>query len=261
MNSTKSSPDEELVPHGRRTDRARADREAPAHSRPGPGSDPHARVLVPASRASQGLRRARQPGRGGGQGCLRRPPRHPPRPGPARHRRLGGRRGLAVRHRAGRDLPARGRRGAAARDEGRTARLAGRGRGDPCGGLPGDPEADQRPDARVRARGHAHQRAGLHDGLPGGRPARPGPRPGGGGVRVRGAGPHARDGGVDQAAGQARPAGADQAVHAGPARYRSGPSAATPSRPGTATRACSPPWPPATRSWSSPTRARCCRSR
>ena len=50
--------------------------------------------------------------------------------------------------------------------------------------------ADQRPDARVRARGHAHQRPGLHDGVPGGRPARAGPRPGGGGVRVRRAGPH-----------------------------------------------------------------------
>ncbi len=36
-----------MVPHGRRTDRARADREAPAHSRSGPGSDPHPCVLVP----------------------------------------------------------------------------------------------------------------------------------------------------------------------------------------------------------------------
>src|SRR3954464_503252 len=47
------------------------------------------------------------------------PPRGPPpRPRPARHGRLRGRRGLAVRHRAGRRVPARGRGRAAARDEG-----------------------------------------------------------------------------------------------------------------------------------------------
>lgn len=209
-----------MVPHGRRTDRARADRPAPAHARPGAGSDPYARVLVPAPRAPEGLRGERQPEHGRGQGRLRRPPRQPPRPRPARHRRLGGRRDLPVRHRAGRHLPARGRRRAAARHAGRTAGLARRGRGDARDGLSGDPQADRRPHARVRARGHAHQRPGLHDGVPGGRPARAGPRPGGGGVRVCGAGPHARHRGVDQAPGQARPARDDQAVHAGAARYR-----------------------------------------
>ena len=56
MSSTTSS-NEELVPHGRRTHRAPADRQAPAHPRPGAGSDPHPRVLVPAPRAPQGLRR------------------------------------------------------------------------------------------------------------------------------------------------------------------------------------------------------------
>lgn len=209
-----------MVPDGRRTHRAPVDRPAPAHARPGAGGDPHTRVLVPASRTPQGLRRERQSGHGRGQGRLRRRPRHPRRPRPAGHRRLGGRRGLAVRHRAGRHLPARGHRRAAARHADRSARLARRGRGDTRGGLSGDPQADRRPDARIRARRDAHQRPGLHDGVPGGRPARTGPWTGSGGVRVRGADPHPGHRGVDQAPGQARPDHADQAVHPGPARHR-----------------------------------------
>ena len=67
--------------------------------------------------------------------------------------------------------------------------------------------------------------------------------------------------GVEQAPGQARPARDDQERSRRSRAASPWSSAATPSRPGTATRACSPPWPPATRCWSSRTRARCCRSR
>ncbi len=50
-------------------------------------------------------------------------------------------------------------------------------------------------------------------------------------------------------------------LHRRGARRLAARSAATPSRRGTATRACSPRWPPATRCWSSRTRVRCCRWR
>lgn len=60
---------------------------------------------------------------------------------------------------------------------GRHPRLAGRGPRAAGSGLPGDPGPDQRADQRVRARGDAHLGPGLHDGLPGRRPACAGPGP------------------------------------------------------------------------------------
>ena len=66
---------------------------------------------------------------------------------------------------------------------------------------------------------------------------------------------------LGEAAGQGRAAADGEDVHVGAARASGWSSAATRSRPGTPTRACSRRWPPATRSSSSRTRARCCRWR
>ena len=75
-----------------------------------------------------------------------------------------------------------------------------------------DPGADQSPVVRARARGHAHDRPGVHDGVPGGRPARPGPRAGGDRVRAR------RD---DKAPGRRR-AGRSRRASATRSRWTSG---------------------------------------
>ena len=50
--------------------------------------------------------------------------------------------------------------------------------------VPRDPRPHQQGELRDRQRGHAHDRPGVHDGVPGGRPARAGSRARGGRVRV-----------------------------------------------------------------------------
>ena len=57
-----------------------------------------------------------------------------------------------------------------------------------------DPRADQQAELPVRQRRDAHDRAGVHDGVPGGRPARAGPRARGGRVRVGRDAPHPAEG-------------------------------------------------------------------
>ena len=136
------------------------------------------------------------------------------------HRR---RRAQPVRHRARRHVPARDRprraaRGGAGRDAGLARRRAGGARG----GVRGDPGADQRAVVRAGARGHAHDRPGVHDGVPGGRAARPGPRAGGDRVRARRDDQAAGDGALGEAAGQARPDRARPALHGRPARRGAG---------------------------------------
>ena len=167
---------------------------------------------------------------------------------PVRHRRRGGRRALAVRHRPRRHLPARRRRHAARRRHSRDPGLA-RGRaGRPGRARPRDPAPDQRAQPRDGAGRHAHVRPGLRDGVPGRRPARAGPRPRGDRLLLRRDDPARRERHLGEAAGQAAAAADDQDVHGRAARRRAGRSAATPSRPGTPTPACSPAWSPATRS-------------
>ena len=119
----------------------------------------------------------------------------------------------------------------------------------------------ERAHPRDRARRAPHLRPGVRHGVPGRRPARAGPRAGGGRLRLRRA----------DRAGRGAPSGRSRRGRSPRCRWprSSRPSraasawssAATPSRPGTATRACSPRWPPATRWSSSRTRTRSCRWR
>ena len=98
------------------------------------------------------------------------------------------------------------------------------------------------PRARLRAgqRRAVHHRPGVRDGVPGRRPARAGPGARGGRVRVRRDEPPPGHRRLGEAGGQGRPAADEQDVPRGPAWHRRWSSAATRSRPGTPTRACSP---------------------
>ena len=109
-------------------------------------------------------------------------------------------------------------------------------------------------------RGHAHLRPGLPDGLPGGRPARPGPGARGRRLRLRGAGPPPGAAEWEKPQGKRPPL--RMRKRSPSSRGASGwSSAATPSRRGTATPACSPTWPPATRAGQAAPAAPSCRSR
>ena len=94
--------------------------------------------------------------------------------------------------------------------------------------VPGDPATGiNRASFEIALRGHAHDRPGLHDGVPGRRAARAGPRAGGGGLRLCGDDAHARHGALGKAAGQERSDPARQDVHDGAARHRRWSSAAS----------------------------------
>ena len=96
------------------------------------------------------------------------------------------------------------------------------GPGRPRGGLPGDPRPDQRPHFEIAHAVHAHQRAGVRDGVPGRRPARAGPGLEAVAYAYAEMTRHAGHGALGEAAGQARPAAHDQDVHGRAARRRAG---------------------------------------
>ena len=69
-----------------------------------------------------------------------------------------------------------------------------------------DPAPDQPAELPLRERRDAHDRAGVHDGIPGGRTARAGPRARGGRLRVGRDEAHSGEGALGKAAGQERAA-------------------------------------------------------
>ena len=198
----------------------------------------------------EGLRRGR--GRGG-QGGLRRAAaasRSPlDQPGTRRH--VGGERspyGFDARHHLSEGRPRR----AVRRDRAGAARRGARPdrrRGSACRLEILD--AHQQGELRDRQRGDAHDGPGVHDGVPGRRPARAGPRARGGRLRVGRDAPDSGEG----ACGRSRRARTSRCAWrsaSASCRAASGSSsAAARSRPGTAIRACSRASRPATPSSSS----------
>ena len=67
-----------------------------------------------------------------------------------------------------------------------------------------DPRSHQQAELRDRQRGHAHDRPGVHDGVPGGRPARAGSRARSSRVRMGRDAARAGAGAMGEAAGQER---------------------------------------------------------
>ena len=86
--------------------------------------------------------------------------------------------------------------------------------------VPRDPAPDQPAELPHRQRRDAHDRPGVHDGVPGRRPARAGPRPRGGRVRVGRDAAHPGEGAVGKAAGQERAAADGKALPHRAARHR-----------------------------------------
>ena len=120
----------------------------------------------PESASPEELRRGR--GRGW-QGSLRRAARQALRADAARHRRARRHGEVAVRHRAFDHLSEVRPRRAAGRGEPRRGPVEKGGPGSVGGRMPGNHRAPESRQFRDRQRGHAHHRAGVHDGLPGGR--------------------------------------------------------------------------------------------
>ncbi len=83
-----------------------------------------------------------------------------------------------------------------------------------------DPAPDQSAELPLRQCRDAHDGAGVHDGLPGGRAARAGPRARGRRLRVGRAPPHSREGALGKAAGQERADPDGKALSRRAARHR-----------------------------------------
>ncbi len=80
--------------------------------------------------------------------------------------------------------------------------------------VPGDPPSDQQAELSHRPRRHAHDGAGVHDGVPGRRTACAGPRPRGHRLRVGRDAADPGQGAVGKAAGQERAAEDGKAISA-----------------------------------------------
>ena len=162
--------------------------------------------------------------------------------GAADGRHLGRRRGLALRSDLSRRAtPRLDLEAGPAAATGRAAALARRG-GGPGGGGRRDHRPHQRAVLRAGQRGHAHRGSALRHVLRVRRPARSGPRPRGPRRRPRRAGARAGKRRLGEAGRTARASprrpGGERTT--GPPRGWPSSSAATPSRRGTPTRACSP---------------------
>ncbi len=102
------------------------------------------------------------------------------------------------------------------------ARLAEGGTGSLGRRVRRDPAPDQPAELPLRQRRDAHDRPGVHDGVPGGRPARAGPRARGRGVCVGRDEEDPGQGALGKAAGQERAAADGEAFPDRAARHRPG---------------------------------------